>query len=125
MAKKRSLRQQKLYSEGIRKEVVKAIEEGRLTVYQASRSYGACRTSIYNWIYKYSTTLSKGRRLVVEKDSIDNRIQDLERQNKELQAALGRKQMKLDLYEALIKVASEELAVDLKKSFGSKASEQK
>lgn len=126
MAKKKQLGQVKYYSASLRKEVVSLIEEGKLTVLQACRAYGVkSPQTVYSWIYKYSTTLSKGTRLVVEKESIDRQHEELQRRYKELEAALGRKQMQIDLYEAILKVASEELAVDLKKSFGSKASDLK
>lgn len=42
--------------------------------------------------------------------------------NKDLQAALGRKQMEIDALKKLIDLASSELKVDLKKSFGDKPS---
>lgn len=126
MSKKKQLGQVKYYSASLRKEVVGLIEEGQLTVLQACRAYGVkSPQTVYSWIYKYSTTLSKGTRLVVEKESMDHQYEDLKKRNKELEAALGRKQMQLDLYEAILKVASHELDIDLKKSFGSKASEQK
>jgi L-rhamnose isomerase len=66
--------------------------------------------------------LKKGTVLVVQKESEEKRREQLESDNKDLQAALGRKQMEIDAMKKLIELASTELKVDLKKSFGDKPS---
>ena len=65
------------------------------------------RETVYRWIYKYSRSLEKGTVLIVEKDSMSKKMSDLERRNKELEAALGRKQMELDFYKTMIELAEE------------------
>ena len=72
MSKKSSLKVLRVFSEDLRKEVVRKIENGELTVSQAAREYSISSTqSIYTWLYRYSRTLKKGTRLVMEKDSLD------------------------------------------------------
>jgi len=125
-AKKIRLKQQRRYAEPLKKTVVEKVEAGDWTVIEACRIYDIkSKQTVYDWIYKYSRTLKKGTRLVMEKDSIDKRLKDLEVRNKELEAALGRKQFELDLYGHIIDLASEAYQEDLKKSFGGRASRDK
>jgi transcription initiation factor TFIIIB Brf1 subunit/transcription initiation factor TFIIB len=54
--------------------------------------------------------------MVVEDQSEAYRSQELEKRIKELEAALGRKQMELDLLEKVIELAGKEYKTDLKKN---------
>jgi transposase-like protein len=118
---KKQLNQVRHFSVEFRKHIVKQIESGHLTVSQAQREVGLnWPTSIYQWIYKYSRYLHKGAIMVVEKDSEHKKSELLRSENKELQAALGRKQMEIDAMKKLIELASKELDIDLKKNFGDK-----
>ena len=125
MAKtKKVIRQTKRYSTELRKQIVSQIESGNLSVTEAMRQLGMKRSqTIYNWLYKYSRSLRKGTVLVVETESEEYKRKELLKTNKELEAALGRKQMELDALRKLIELASKELDIDLKKSFGDKSSE--
>lgn len=117
--RKKELRQVKHYSVELRKHVVKQIESGHFTVSQARREYGIGSTqTVYEWLYKYSRSLRKGTILVVEQESHQHKKEELEKANKDLQAALGRKQMEIDALKKLIELASGELGIDLKKNFG-------
>jgi transposase-like protein len=125
MPKKVELKSPRLFSEEIKKEVVKEIELGNLTVIQAARLYDIkSKQTVYRWIYKYSRTLKKSTRLVMEKDSIDFKLKKLEEKTKQLEAALGRKQLELDIYKQMVEIASKDLAIDLKKNFGEQASKK-
>lgn len=89
---------------------------------QASREYGIKSTeSIYQWINKYSRTLKRGTRIVMEKDSVDKTNQELLNRIKDLESALGRKSMEADLYKTIVDLASKEYKTDLKKNFGDPA----
>ena len=116
--------QLRVFSEDIRKEVVRKIENGKLTVSQAAREYSiSSNQTIYAWLYRYSRTLKKGTRLVMEKDSLDQSNEGLKKKIKELEAALGRKSLEADLYRNIIDEASKELKVDIKKNFGGEPSQ--
>lgn len=120
--KKTEFRTNRLYSETLRKEIVGLVESGHLTVLQASREYGIKSTeSIYQWINKYSRTLKRGTRIVMEKDSVDKTNQELLNRIKDLESALGRKSMEADLYKTIVDLASKEYKTDLKKNFGDPA----
>lgn len=116
---KKYLRQRRLFSVTLRKEVVRLVESGKLSVSAASREYHVTRTSIYNWIYKYSTYNQKGVLLVADKKSQTEKVNQLQQQIAELERALGHKQMQVDFYEKFVEFASEEVGTDLKKKYES------
>jgi len=116
--KKTSFRVQLIFSEELRKEVVNRIESGQLSITKATREYGVSLSSIYNWLNKYSRNLRSGTRIVMEKDSVDKNISELQLRIQELEAALGRKTLESDLYKIIVELASKEYKTDLKKNFG-------
>lgn len=119
---KKYLRQRRIFSVSLRKQIVKKIEAGKLSVSQASREYQVSRGAIYQWIHKYSNYNQKGAELVVQEQSHHSQIEQLHRRIKELEQALGQKQMKLDYYQTLMELAGEELDIDIKKNFGTERS---
>lgn len=120
--KKRALRIQRIFSEELRKEVVARVVSGHLSIAQASRDYDVSGQSIYNWLNKYSRNLKRGTRIVMEKDSVDKKISDMQQHIRELEAALGRKSLESDLYRTIVEAASKEFKTDLKKNYGNKLS---
>jgi transposase len=116
MQKKAALRQQRVFSEEVRKQVVRDIEIGKCSVTQASREISVAISTIYDWIYRYSRYLKNNKVMVVEEKSEAYRTRELEKQIKELEAALGRKQMEIDLLNKVIDLANEEYQADLKKN---------
>ena len=111
-----ALRQRRLFSLTVKKQVVQDIERGKCTVLEASRELMVSDVSIYNWIYRFSLYLKKNKTLVVEDKSEAYRSKELEKRIKDLEAALGRKQMELDLLEKVIDLANDSYHTDLKKS---------
>lgn len=125
MSKKKQLRQQRIYSEDLRRHIVDQIERGELSISQAQREYSiGGKQSIYNWLNQYSRTLKKGTRLVMEKDSIDKTNEQLRKRIKELEAALGRKSLEADLYRTMVDIAAKKYHIDLKKNIGDNASKE-
>ncbi len=109
-------RQRRIFSEQIRKQTVKDIENGLCTVTQAYHELGVHETTIYNWLNKYSRYLIKNRVMVVEDKSEAYHSRELEKRIKDLEAALGRKQMEVDLLNKIIDLANDEYKTDLKKN---------
>ncbi|MCC5922122.1 MAG: transposase [Cyclobacteriaceae bacterium] len=122
MKKQFKIQGRRTFSETLRKQIVGQIERFELSVTEVSREYEVSKQSVYRWLYKYSRNLEKGTRIVMEKDSQDKRLAALEKRNKELEAAYGRKALEADLYRTMVELASDELKVDLKKTFGDRAS---
>lgn len=116
------IKQTRSFSESLRRQIVGQIVRKELTIASVSREYNVSRASIYNWLYLYSSTLTQGTRMVMEKDSQEKLTQELKKEIKELQAALGRKSLEADLFRIIVDLASEEYKTDLKKTFGDQAS---
>lgn len=119
---KKYLRQQRQFSPTLRKEVVGLVESGKLSASAASREYMVALTTIYRWIYRYSTYNKKGAVLVVDKVSQSEKLKQLQKRIAELEQAVGHKQMQIDYYEKFIEIASDEVGHDLKKKYASAAS---
>jgi transposase len=120
--KKHTLKQRRIFSEEVRKRVVRDIEQGKCTVRQASHELQVCFQTVYLWLYKYSIYLQKDKILVVENKSESYRSRELEKRIAELEAALGRKQMEIDLLNKILELASKEQNIDLKKNILSRLS---
>ena len=104
----------RVFSVALKKEKVKLIDEGKLTVKQVSDLYDVSQTSVYNWIKKF-TTITRDERVVVEKASEATRTQELYKHVRDLEQALGRKQMELDYYKEIVRLESELEGVDVEK----------
>ncbi len=113
----RLLQKHRRYSEEFRKQIVADFESGKYSVPQLEKLHGISNSLIYNWIYKFSTFNQKGFRVVEMKDSSAKKMKDLEARNKELEAALGRKQIQLEYLEKMIELAKTELDIDIKKNY--------
>jgi len=110
------LRHRRVFSEGVRRSIVQDIEQGKCTVSQAAKELAVSNNTIYQWIYRYSRYLIKNRIMVVEDSSEAYRSQELDKRIKDLEAALGRKQMEIDLLSKIIDLANQEYKTDLKKN---------
>ena len=118
MKSKSSLRQVRHFSEPLKKQVVRDIESGKMSVLSVSREYQVSFQSVYGWLNKYSRHLQSSTRIVVEMKSENAKSKELEKRIKELEAALGRKQLEIEFLNKMIEIGSEEIGVDLKKKFG-------
>lgn len=117
---KKSLRiicKRRSYSTEFKKQLVLEFESGRHSVLELERLHGVSNQTIYNWIYKFSNFNKKGYRVVEHKSSSQQKVKQLESKIKELEAALGRKQIMVDYLETMMEVAKEELNIDIKKNY--------
>lgn len=112
---KAALRQLKYFSLAVKRQTVKDIETGKCTVLEASRELSVSQQAIYTWIYKFSGYLQKNKILIVADKSEGYKTKELEMRLREAEAALGRKQMEIDILNKLIELAGAELKIDLKK----------
>ncbi len=97
------------FSEEFRRKLVEDFEKGLMSVCQMERHYGVSNGLIYRWIYKYSTYNEKNIRIVEMKDSRTHKIKELER-------AVGQKQIKIDFLEKMIDLAQDTYSIDIKKN---------
>jgi transposase-like protein len=117
MNQKTSLRASRVFSEALKKKVVKDIESGKVSVLAASREYSVSFQAIYQWLNKYSRHLQTSKRIVVEMQSESYKSRELEKRIQDLEAALGRKQLEVDFLNKMIELGSEQTGVDIKKKF--------
>lgn len=110
------------YSEDYKRSLVKEFERGIYSVQQLSRLHGIRQQVIYNWIYKFSTFNSKSSQIVEMKDSSSAKLKALEEKVRELERAVGRKQIQIDYLEKMIDLAKDELDIDIKKNYGTSQS---
>jgi transposase len=113
----KQLRKQLRYSEEFKREIVSVFERGELSVLQIEKLYGVGNPTIYKWIYKFSTFNEKGFRVIEMKESSSTKLKALELKVKELEQAVGQKQIKIDYLEKMIDIAKDELKIDIKKNY--------
>ena len=127
----KKLRKQLHYTEGFKKELVSLFEKGTYSVLQLEKLYGVANSTIYSWIYKYSTFNEKGIRVVEMKTSSSQKLKGLTDKVKHLEQIVGQKQIKIDFLEKMIEIAEEEFSIPIKKkrntlpSTGSRKTDQK
>jgi transposase len=112
----------RIFSEDLKRQIVKELDLKKATVAEISRRYGVSDTSIYNWVYKYSTYANRGEKVVIEKKSEARKVEALEKRIAELERAYGQKQMELEIRDKMIEIAEKEYKVDIKKKFSGKPS---
>ena len=111
------IRKSRRYSEEYKRKVVKDFEKGNFSVLELSRIHHIHFQTIYNWINKYSA--QSGLVEIVEmKNSSTKKLKDLESRIKELERAVGQKQLYIDYLEKMMEIAKDDLGVDIKKNFG-------
>ena len=110
------------FSDKFKKDIVRRVERNELTVSEVSIEFEVSRTSVYNWVYKYSNLYRKGLKQVIEPMSSSKKIKDLQSRIKELEQIVGQKQIKLDYFEKLIEISEADYNIDILKKKDSKHS---
>ncbi len=103
------------FSEALKRELVKEIDQGKMSVGGVAREYSVSSRAVYNWMAMYSVHYRRTTRVIVEKRSTESKLKELRAQIQELERALGQKQLRIDYLEKVIEVAGEELGTDIKK----------
>ena len=119
---KLSLKPRRIFSDSLKKKIVKDIEHGKVNVTGASREYQVSIVTVYRWLKKFSTNLHSSTTLVMQMDSEQYRSKELEKKVTELEAALGRKQLEIDYLNKLIEIAGLDIGMDIKKNISMPAS---
>jgi transposase len=111
----RILKKQRYYSDDFKKEIVSLFESGKYSVLQLEKLYGVVNSTVYKWIYKFSTFNEKGTRVVEMKQSSSLKLKELAKKVKDLERIVGQKQIKIDYLEKMIDIAKDEFDIDIKK----------
>jgi transposase-like protein len=115
-------RYNRFFSEDFKRKRVRELENKLVSIADICKTYHVSRTSVYRWIYTYSAMAKQDNKQVVEPKSDTKKIQLLEERIKELERALGQKQMMIDIKDKMIEIAEETYDIDIKKKLASKAS---
>jgi transposase-like protein len=110
------------FNEEFKKKKIRELERNITSIPDICKTYGVSRTSVYNWIYKYSVMAKKQVKQVVEAKSDTQKIKALEERIKELERIVGQKQLLLEFKDKMIEIAEATYNVDIKKKVGSKLS---
>ncbi len=108
------------FSESFKRSKIKEIEAKRLTIREVCELYEVSRSSVYNWLYKYSSVV-KGTKMVVQMESEGEKVKQLNSHIAELERIIGQKQLELDYLSKTLELASDEVGYDLKKKHGIKS----
>lgn len=119
---KQSLRPRRIFSDKLKKKIVKDIDQSKVSVSGVCREYQVSSAAVYVWLEKYSAHLHPSTTLVMQMDSEQYRSKELEKKVTELEAALGRKQLEIDYLNKLVEIAGQDMGVDLKKNISIPAS---
>jgi transposase len=108
-------RQNRYFSEEFKKQKVKDIDNNLLTISELCKEYSITRSSVYKWIYKYSSMRKKQVKQVIETESDTRKLIELKERIKELERIIGQKQLTIDFQNKAIEIAEQEYKVDIKK----------
>ena len=110
------IRRKRKFSEDFKLKIVKEYESGEFSVVEMTKIYDISYQTIYNWIYKYSKYNKQSIQVVEMKDSQAHKMKQMEARIKELEQAVGQKQMNIDYLEKMIELAKENYDIDIKKN---------
>lgn len=107
-------RRRRRFSESFRKEQVKLIEAGKISVAEVSRLYEVKRQNVRGWIAKYGIK-EMPKQIIVTDSAEYNRLGTMEKEIKRLKEMIGEQQVKIVAQQALIQLAQERLGKDFEK----------
>jgi transposase len=117
MQKLQNLQSHRIFSEPLKRKIVKDIESGKAKVSAVLKEYQVSHTAVYKWLKQYSAELKPSTKVVLQMESEGYKTKELEKKIKELEAALGRKQLEVEFLNQMLEQGKKELGVDLKKKF--------
>lgn len=109
------------FSPEFKRSKVEQIDAKILSVAGVAREHKVSRSAIYKWIEVYGPR-QKAVQTVVQLESEHHKTAVLRERLEQLEAAVGRKQLEIDFLSALLSLSSDELGIDLKKTFGTRLS---
>jgi transposase-like protein len=117
-----SERRVRRFSDNFRKEKVRELELGIVSIRDLRQQYQVSDMTVRRWIVKFGSMKSKKERLIVESQSDTIQLLELKKKVAELERVVGQKQLLIDFQQKMIELAEEEYRVDIKKKFSGKPS---
>ena len=119
-----SVRPLRVYSELFKVKVVKELVSGKFSSKESARQYYGIKgkSVILDWMRLYSGAegINKTGRLLKNRDNMSEEIAKQSMRIKELEVALRKEKLKVDLSNAFIDIAKENYGIDLRKKCGAK-----
>jgi transposase len=112
-------REKRYFSEDLRRQIVKEIEDGVYGKSEAARVYSVTTVSIYKWLQKYSLKYQKGIVTVIELESESVKRKKLEQQQADSHKIIAAQTVELFFYKQLVEVISAHYDFDFKKNINS------
>ncbi len=111
------------YSLAFKQKVVSEIEAGKYSLSQARRIYDIHGAgTLYRWLRQLGKGHLIEKIVKVEMKDEKDKLKELTQKNRELESALAQAHLKLLMHESLLASVEAHYQVDLKKTFGSTAS---
>ena len=107
-------RRRRRFSEEFRKEQVRLIEAGKITVGEVAKRYQVKTQNVRVWLARFGKKSLPGRIIISTGREFD-RIVDLEKENRKLMELIGRQQVELVYKDGLLRLAKEKLGDDFEK----------
>lgn len=114
--------ERRYFTSASRQAIVKEIDEGRLTVKQASKKFRVSCQSIYRWLNKYSVLYQTKLVKVIEHKSDNKENKSLKKELSEAYRLLGKAQAEIAFLNEVIHQAQTHYQADFKKNFTNKSS---
>lgn len=110
------------YSVSFKQKVVREIEEGKLSLSDASQLYNIKGGStIQQWIKKMGKNHLLNKIVRIELTDEVNMLKQREKEKRELESALAQAHLKIMSLEKMIEIAGRDYGEDLKKKYGIEA----
>lgn len=116
-------RQLRMFSEDLKRKIVRDIESKKLKISQVCREYEVRDNTVRKWLQKYGVNKEKKIRTVVETESDALNVVALQKKVAELERIIGQKQIELDFNNKMIELAEQEYNIDIKKKSKPKPSD--
>lgn len=115
-------RRTRFFSNSFKQKKVSEIDRNLVTVSELCAEYQVSRTSVYQWIYKFSKMRKKKEKQIVESESDTRKLRELNQKIKELERLVGQKQVEIEFLNKMIELTEDDLKIDIKKKGSSKLS---
>ena len=119
-----SVRPLQVYSESFKVKIVNELLRGKFPTKESSRQYYGIKgkSAILDWMRLYSGAegIDKTGRLLKKRDKMSEEIAKQSMRIKQLESALRKSELKVDLSNAFIDIAKENYGIDLRKKYGAK-----
>lgn len=107
-------RRRRRFSEDFKKDQVRLIETGKVTVAEISKLYQVKQDNVRGWLKKFGKK-PLPEQIVISNGKEFDRIRELEKENRKLMELIGKQQVELVYKNELIRHAKERLGEDFEK----------